>query len=417
MKIAIIGAGFTGLASAYFLAYKNHQVTIFEKEKEAGGLSASFSFPGWSSPLEMHYHHWFTNDSYILDLIKRLGLGNSLIFPTSLTSVYFQGKIYPLNSPFHVLTFSPVSIVDRLRLGLVLLYLKLLPAREALKLEKYTAENWLLRYFGKNVYTILWQPLLLGKFGSLASKVNMSWFWARIKKRTSRLGYLIGGYHRLTDRLIEEIKQHQGKVFFGTPWKAHFLKNYDKVIFTAPTAEFINAFPQLPQAYKKKLSSIPHLHALTLVTLGKEKLLPDTYWLNINDADFPFVGVVQHTNMIDSKYYDGSEIAYIANYLPDNHPYLKMSKEELFKVYLPYLTKINPRFNSQFSIHQLADNSQLFLGPFAQPVFPLNYSKIKPDFVTPIPNVYLANMDMVYPWDRGTNYAVELGYKVAQIIC
>lgn len=413
MKIAIVGAGLTGLASAYFLAYKNHQITIFEKEKEAGGLSASFSLPGWSFPIERHYHHWFTNDSYILDLIEKLGLSNKLIFPPSLTSVYFQGKIYPLNSPFHVLTFSPVSIVDRLRLGLVLLYLKLLPAKAALKLEKYTAENWLLRYFGKNVYATLWQPLLLGKFGSFASKVNMAWFWTRIKKRTSRLGYLIGGHQRLTERLVEEIRQHQGKVLVGNSWKAHFLKAYDKVIFTAPTAEFISAFPQLPKEYKKRLSSIPHLHALTLVILGKEKLLKDTYWLNINERDFPFVGVVQHTNMIDSKYYGGSEAAYIANYLPDNHPYLKMTKEELLKIYLPYLAKINPQATSK----SFVQSSKLFLGPFAQPVFPLNYSKIKPDFATPIPNVYLANMDMVYPWDRGTNYAVELGYKVAQMVC
>ncbi len=116
--------------------------------------------------------------------------------------------------------------------------------------------------------------------------------------------------------------------------------------------------------------------------------------------------------MTDKKYYGGNHLAFICNYLPDGHPYLKMTKEELFRLYLPFIQKINPLLNSKFLIL----NSKLFTGPFAQPVFPVNYSRIKPDFKTPIENVYLANMDMVYPWDRGTNYAVELGHKIAKLV-
>jgi len=33
-----------------------------------------------------------------------------------------------------------------------------------------------------------------------------------------------------------------------------------------------------------------------------------------------------------------------------------------------------------------------------------------------LPNVYLANMDSIVPWDRGTNYAIELGEKAAETI-
>ena len=33
-----------------------------------------------------------------------------------------------------------------------------------------------------------------------------------------------------------------------------------------------------------------------------------------------------------------------------------------------------------------------------------------------MPNVFLANIQQVYPWDRGTNYAVELGQKAAKLI-
>ncbi len=412
MKVAVIGAGITGLTSAYKLTQEKHEVTVFEKEKAAGGLVASFQMPAWEYPLEKHYHHWFANDTYILSLISQLGLTKYLFFPKSTTGIFFEGKQYSFDSPFDVLSFSPLSFTNRLHTGFLLLYLKLLFSSSALKLEKYTAYSWLRQHFGKKVFKILWQPLLYGKFGPFAEKVNMTWFWARIKKRTLRLGYLEGGYQKLVNHLVEEIRKKRGELLLNTPWRVNFEKDYDRIIFTAPSSEFIRSFPRLPQSYKEKLSDIPHLHALTLIIIAKTKLLKNIYWLNINEPNFPFVGVIQHTNMIDSKYYAGEEIAYIANYLPDGHPYLTMKKEELFRVYLPYLKKINPSFRLQ----PKTDNLQLFSGMDAQPVFFTNYSKVKPEIITPIPNVYLANMDMVYPWDRGTNYAVELGYKVANIV-
>lgn len=204
-----------------------------------------------------------------------------------------------------------------------------------------------------------------------------------------------------------------GTIILGSPFDPVDTNTFDKIIITASSPAFITMFPQLPIKYQQNLKSIPHLTALNLLLITKEKFLQDTYWLNINDRSFPFIAVIQHTNLVDSKYYGNQHLTYIGNYLPDNHPYLKMTKEQLFNLYLPYLAKINPKFN--FELYTL--NFELFTSPFAQPVFRVNYSRIKPDFTTPIPNVYLSNMDMVYPWDRGTNYAIELGEKVTRFVC
>ena len=76
---------------------------------------------------------------------------------------------------------------------------------------------------------------------------------------------------------------------------------------------------------------------------------------------------------------------------------------------MPYIKRLNPGFNSALS----TINYQLFTGLYAQPVHELHYSSRAPKLETPIPNLYLANMDSIYPWDRGTNYAVELGKKAA----
>ena len=79
---------------------------------------------------------------------------------------------------------------------------------------------------------------------------------------------------------------------------------------------------------------------------------------------------------------------------------------DFFKEFLPYLKKINP------SYHLSSITYYLFKNPHAQPVIPVNYSKFIPPHRTTIPNVYLANMQQIYPWDRGINYAVELGERI-----
>lgn len=412
MRVAVVGAGFTGLSAAYYLSQKGHLVTVFEKENVLGGLAAGFKKSNWQFNLEKHYHHWFTNDSYALNLIEELHLTKDLIIPRSITSIYYQNKIYPFNAPLDVLRFSPLNYPERLYTGLILLYLKVLPKNWAIKLEKETAINWIRNTFGRKISAILWEPLLKGKFGKFANTVNMAWFWARIKKRTPKLAYLLGGYQKLLEKMAEKISNNGGQIIFNTSFESKNTSKFDKVIVTTPSFIFTEIFPRLSTAYKKKLTAIPHLHAYNLLLISKEKFLANDYWLNINEESFPFIGIVQHTNLADSKFYNGRQLTWIANYLAPDHPYLKMDKLKLFNLYTPYLKKINPDFN----LNLKNENLELFYGPFAQPVVGKNYSRKKPDFTTPLKKVYLANMDMVYPWDRGTNFAIELGYRVAEMI-
>jgi len=112
---------------------------------------------------------------------------------------------------------------------------------------------------------------------------------------------------------------------------------------------------------------------------------------------------------MDQAHYGGHHLTYIGNYLPDNHPLLNLSKEQILKTFLPYLQKLNPSLGTSVKIHA----SYLATAPYAQPVHTRNYSTRIPAIQTPIPGVYLRNMDAVFPWDRGTNYAVELGLQIA----
>lgn len=431
MKIAIIGAGFTGLAASYQLTKKGHNVTIFERDSAPGGLALGYKKENWQWSLEKHYHHWFTDDKNILQLAKEIK--HNVLTRHAKTSIYVNGSMERLDSPLDVLTTSVLSPIERLRMGLSLGLLKYNPLWRPL--EKFKAHDILPKLMGDNPYKTLWHPQLFNKFGEFTNDISLAWFWARIKKRTASLSYPQEGFLHFANALVKKIKQNGGQFLFNTEVakiesnkqvtityklksktksdlvKTLNLQKFDAVVVTLPSFLFIKIAPSLPADYQDRLKKLRGLGATNLILRLKKPFLTDgTYWLSICQKNSPFVAIVEHTNFMDKKYYNNEHIVYVGNYVAYNHPYMKMTALELLKVYHPYLKKINPDY--QLSII----NYQLFSVPFAQPIIPVNYSKIIPPFETPLPNVYLANIQQVYPWDRGTNYAVELGEKIAKHI-
>lgn len=411
MRIAIIGAGFTGLTAAFKLSQKGHQVTIFEKEKKAGGLAGGFKETNWQWSLDFFYRHLFINDQATKKLLKEIGV--EIIWSKPKTSVFKNGRIYRFDSPLSILSFPYFSFLDKIRTGLASLYLKMINRWQPL--EKITASSWLPKFYGEKVYQIIWLPLLKGKFGSWAEKVPMAWFWARIKKRTTCLGYPQGGFQSLADKFVGIIKKNGGQFHFQKEIKnfQELKGKFDKIIFTIPISIFLGIMKgELPQDYQQKLNQLKMSGVLNLILVLKESFLKDgTYWLNVNEENFPFVGVIEHTNFIDKSHYHQYSILYVLNYYPQNHRFFKMNKEKILKEFLPFLPKINPDFKENW-----IKKSYLFSNLYAQPLIPLNYSIIIPSFKTPVKNVFLACMQQVYPWDRGLNYAIELGEKITEEI-
>ena len=99
MKIAIIGAGFTGLSCAFELGKNGHEVHVFEKDGEPGGLAIGFEEKKWDWTLEKHYHHWFANDNSVIDLAKEIN--HRVIIKRPKTSVFIKANL-PTWSPIHV---------------------------------------------------------------------------------------------------------------------------------------------------------------------------------------------------------------------------------------------------------------------------------------------------------------------------
>ncbi len=421
-RIAILGAGFTGLSAAYYLSKdKNVEVTVFEKDSFPGGLAIGYKEPSWEWTMEKHYHHWFTNDNFILDLAKDIGY--QVVIKRPKTSVFIKGQRYQLDSPLSLLTFPLLPLLDRLRMVAVLGLIRLNPFWKPL--ESINANKFLNITMGKKAYSMLWEPQLRNKMGKFADSVSLVWFWSRIKKRTPSLAYPKGGYLTFANSLVSEVEKKGGKVSFnsdivnisenGKVCNLLIKKNgkeqkyqFDKIIVTLPSYLFLKIAPKLPQTYRNKLNRLKGLGATNLILRMDKQFMDDnTYWLSICEKNSPVMVVVEHTNFMDKKHYGNEHIIYIGNYPSADSNEYQMDKDELLKLYHPVLKRINPDYQKAII------SSILFKVPFAQPIIPANYSKIIPEMTTPFKNVFLANIEQVYPWDRGTNYAVELGLKIA----
>ena len=456
MDIGIIGAGITGLAAAYDLTKGGHAVTVYEARPYVGGLAAGFRDERWEWPLDRFYHHWFSSDDDVIGLIEELGARDRLFFPWPTTTMYHQGRLYPLDSPIpalkfipvsqlhraiRVLQFTPLPFPDRLRIGLVAFYLTL--TRDWRPLERVSADEWLRRTVGQRAYTVWWKPLLLSKFGEKDYQdVNMAWMWARLYKRSANLGYFVGGFQGFADLLAERVREQGGEVRLETPVQAvrpaadpglavdpgladdfglaadgrlrletaAGAFDHEQVIATCSPQEMLRLAPDLSPDYAAKLAGLRSMGAVVLILALGRRLTDGHYWINLpKGEEFPFMGLVEHTNYISAEHYGGDHLVYCGDYLPPDHPYFDYSRERLLEAYLPGLVKINPDFRLDW-----VRASWMFTEKYAQPVPTLDHSRNVPPLKTPIPGLWMANMSQVYPWDRGSNYAVEMGRRVAR---
>ena len=431
-RIGIIGGGYAGLTAAYELQKQGHAVTVLEKEGTWGGQAATLPLVG--ARIEHFYHHLFGSDTHILGLMDELGIGDQLRWIDSKVGIFYDGQIYDFVTPFDLIRFKPLGLVNRIKLGLMYL---LRYVNDWQRLEQVTARDWILRYVGQDIYDKVWGPLLRGKFGDLADQVSMTWLWGKIKVRGSsrqgatakeKLAYPLGSFETITQALVDRLQAGGAELYLnrevvglttasddplritGIITEKETLP-FDIVIATVPGYTFLKiAPPSLDEDYANLLRSVRYQAALVLLMVSRHSL-SRIYWLNIADRTLPFVGVIEHTNYVPPSEYQGRHLIYVSNYLERDDPRYGMNGNELFDLYLPHLKRINPGFDAGW-----IEQKVMLRAEAGQPVITCNYSQRIPDHRTPLKRLYLANTLQIYPEDRGVNYSVRLGQAISRIV-
>lgn len=427
-RIAVIGAGFSGLAAAYELALRGHEPIVLEAASEPGGLAGSFQVEGGS--LERFYHHWFKSDEDIRTLVQELGLQDRVVYRASRTGTYFANKIYRLSTPLDVLHFPALPIRDRIRLGLTVLRAR--RTRDWRSIEHLSAAEWLRGLGGKRAYEVVWEPLLQGKFGRHADNVSAAWFWAKLILRggsrgsrgEEQLGYIHGGFSLLVEAMADRIRQAGGQLLLDTPATGIETRDgrisavhckrgpivVDAAIVTPALPIIADLLaPHVPPSYSGRLRRVEYLANVCLV-LELDQSLSDLYWMNVNDPSFPFVGIVEHTNLDRIEGMEERHIVYFSRYLPADDPMFGWSPEEVVAFALPHIRRMFPDFDAA-SIRA----SHVWRARYAQPLVLRNFSANVPEHTTPVAGLFIASMAQIYPEDRGTNYAVRDGRTVAAL--
>lgn len=423
---AIVGGGFAGLAAAYDLVKAGKRVVILERDTALGGLAGGFKVG--NEVLEKFYHHWFNNDQHIFDLINELGENKNILLRPTRTGMYYAKQFFTLSTPMDLLRFSALPFIDRVRLGIGVLRAKAI--KDWLPLENLSAKEWLIKLCGQRAYDVVWDPLLVGKFGDVANDISAVWFWKKLVLRGGSrnssgdevLAYYRGGFAALAERLGAEIIKLGGEIRLSSKVDSVIqndgravgvlvdgtLVECENVLITTPlpiTAKILQRV--VPEEYLAKLRRIRYLSNVCMV-LSLDRSLSQTYWLNVNDPGFPYVGVIEHTNFEPPSSYGGRHIVYLSKYLPPNHSMYTMSDHELVEFSLPHLQKMFPDFKREW-----IQDVHIWRADYAQPIAEKHYSQMVPGRNTPLPNVWITTMAQVYPEDRGTNYAVREGKSVA----
>lgn len=438
--VVVVGGGFTGLAAALELAERGHRVTVLEREPELGGLAGSFDVGG-GKRIERFYHHWFDSDEEILGLCDRLGVSDAVRPHLTRTGMYYANSIYRLSRPLDLLRFAPLPLLDRLRLGVMALRAGRVDDWRAL--EHLTAKEWLISLGGRRVYEVVWRPLLEGKFGEYADQVGATWMWTKLHLRggsrtrsgSEVLYYLRGGsetlitalHKRLTElgveirtaTAVDSVRTDETGVTGVRTSGGDLVPARHVLLTNAPgqAADLLEPdgeegpprHPAVP-ALARQLRGIRYLANVCLV-LENNRRLSDTYWLNVNDPSFPYVGVIEHTNMDDPAHYGGRHVVYLSKYLPADAELYRMSDQEVFEYSLPHLRRMFPGFDRSW-----VDDHHVWRAEYAQPVVTPYYTRDMPPLETRLDGLYLSSMAQVFPEDRGTNYAVREGRKAGRLI-
>ncbi|WP_210126050.1 protoporphyrinogen oxidase [Staphylococcus sp. GDY8P85P] len=215
-KVAIIGAGITGLASAYYLKHytPDVDVTIFEATNRPGGKIQTYRNEGYT--IELGPESYLGRKTIMTDIAKDIGLGDDLITnETGQSYIYAKNKLYPI--PGGSIMGIPTDIKPFLKTKLISPFGKL---RAGLDLvippiqidDDISVGEFFRRRLGNEILENLIEPLMGGIYGTDIDRLSLMSTFPNFKEQEETHGSLIKG---MQHEKAQRIKQRQ--LYPGAP--------------------------------------------------------------------------------------------------------------------------------------------------------------------------------------------------------
>ena len=177
-RVGIIGGGIMGLALAQRLSARGMKVSLFERDRQLGGLSTYHDYGPFF--WDRFYHVILPSDRHLIGFLQDIGLKAQLRWNPARTGLYADRQFHSLSNTIELLRFPRVGPIGKVRLALVVLHC--LRMRDWRVLEKVTVEAWLTKLCGRRTYENFWKPLLLAKLGEHYKRVSAVFIWTYITR-------------------------------------------------------------------------------------------------------------------------------------------------------------------------------------------------------------------------------------------
>ncbi|MDI6903474.1 MAG: FAD-dependent oxidoreductase [Methanocellales archaeon] len=402
-KVAVIGAGVSGLVCAQKLAEQDLKVVVFEKENYLGGLASWYNVDGLNIPRT--YHHVLKSDRILLRTIRELGVQTT--WRRVKIGLFSGGKTYPMNRPWDLLRLEPLSFTDRIKFGLLVL-----SAKRAKNLEGVDLKNWVERNASRSVFEKLIAPLISAYFGS-AEGISAAYLANRWKTEstsvTGLLGYvdisqiilglkekiLAQNSEIITDTEVTRIREVGGSFVVEAKDKSF---EADYVISTVPAPITAKICEGLPKDLAKELEKIRYKCCICVTYWLKERA-SDYYWVISLDEKIPFVACFEHANLNPNV---GGGVVYVVAYCDLDDKIWQTKDEEIAKYYAEYVPFILKNFKD-------IKKYRVYRSEWATPVFRTGFKN--PPLKTPIKNLYLAGISRIFPDIRSMGPAIKTGLE------
>lgn len=404
MHYGIVGGGMLGLMLAHRLRQAGHAVTVLEAAPQLGGLASAWKIGDvtW----DRHYHVILMSDLKVREVLAEIGLTDDLRWVETKTGFYTDGKLHSMSNSWEFLTFPPLGLIDKFRLGLTIMRASRI--KDWKKLEQIPVVDWLRRLSGKRTFSKIWLPLLRAKLGESYRMASAAFIWAIIARmyaarrsglKKEMFGYVTGGYARILDRFAQrlqdagvELKLNQRVEQIDSAGDGVDVKledgsslNFDRVVVTAASTLASKLVPGLSDAEHGLLQGVTYQGIVCASLLLKQPLAP-YYVTNITDDWVPFTAVIEMSALVDRSEFAGNALVYLPKYVAPDDPHFRLSDDELQERFVSALERMYPHFKrDQVLAFKVSRVRQVFA------VSTLNYSEQVPPVATSVPGVYLVN--------------------------
>lgn len=422
-EIAIVGAGMLGLTLALRCADQGFKVTLFESAPEIGGLASVWQIGDLT--WDRHYHVTLLSDLHTRKIARDLGIEDEFEWVETKTGFYTDGRLVSMSNTLEFLSFPPLDLISKFRLGLTILYAS--KVSNWRKLEQIPVEKWLTRLSGKRTFEKIWKPLLRAKLGEAYRESSAAFIWASIQRmyaarhsgmKKEMFGYIRGGYKRLLNRFEEVLSEKGVEIKLGSKIVAiepeeigkvkviepGSIRQFDQVVLTCSATVAARLVPGLEPDEIKRLSGVRY-QGIVCASMLLKRPISEYYVTNITD-ETPFTGIIEMSALVDRREFGGLSLVYLPKYIAPDDKMFEQSDEEIREHFLTGVETMYPAFDRgdvvEFKVSKVRE-------VFPIPV--LNYSQMVPEIRTSIPNLFVINSSQITNGTLNVNETVQIAEK------